>query len=347
MNYKLNDSGLIPEYINYKLGIYGNKITEQTITRLKQYQCSFQRYFIDNTLILSYVKANGSIVYNPLPEDYSIYDNYFSPENADNNLVLPSIYPVSFVDISTLPALCDIEIKDDDIKKISQAQSVLSGTTFNNTNLIEVTGLYDDQTINAIRNFQIQYNIGQNLVQSVGTKNIFPNYTRFWFSGKATGYEKSSQNVILDVDSTCISSSLIQIDNNYNYVFDNFKGMLYNEYIVSFLFFDYNKDLMDLSLNSDYNIFDGNYFAKGRLPVIPVSQTQIKYIIAIVKKYDNSNIVVDDILDCTIQIEKANNITTFEPNTINNNYLYFSGRLNIPTYNKLKAVYGLDEVLDI
>lgn len=347
MIYRIGDTGLIPEFINCILDVPGNKITEETVLRLQQFQCAFDQGFIDNTFELSYNRVNGSVEYNPLPPDYSIYDSYYHPGNTieTDNL---TIYPTDFIDIHTLPALCEIEITKESVGKIKQVQDCLTGSVYNNTNIIKPNGFYDEQTKTAIKNFQTQYGIGQPTVYTSGVKNIFPNYTKMWLSGKATGYEKSSQNVILTEDSTCISSYLIPIDNNFNYVFNNNAGIFEKPFIIKFLFYDANKDLMDLSSNTSYSIFAGDtYFSAGTLPAITMSSSQISYVQCVVKFSDGSVVSVNDILKCTIQIEKSETSTAFEPQVTNINYMYFSGRLNTVTYNKLKYIFGLTEVLDV
>lgn len=347
MTYRINDTGLVPEFINCRLGVSGNKITEETILRLKQFQCSFDQTFVDDTIALSYQVINGSIEYTPLPSGYDIYSAYYSPEN-NVGLENLNIHPTDFVDIYTLPALCETEITIESVGKIKQAQECLSGSVFNNTTVIKPNGFYDEQTKNAIRNFQEYYGIGQPTIFTTGLKNIFPNYTKMWLSGKATGFEKSSQTVVLTEDSTCISSYLIPIDNNYTYVFSNNPGIFEKSFIVKFLFYDVNKDLMDLSSNPSYSIFVGDtYFSSGSLPAITMSSGLIKYIQCVVRFSDGATVTVNDILRCTIQIERNESPTTFEPQVSNVNYMYFSGKLNTPTYNKLKYIYGVPEVLDV
>lgn len=343
MAYKIGDKGLVPEFINISLGLPGNTITEETVTRLKQFQCSFGQHYEDKTQELTYVLANGELTYQPLPVSWSIYDEYYSPENTSGLSNLPIIYPSGFVDLFTLPAICGIELDEQDMSKIMQAQTCLRDTEFNNTTEIKVNGIYDEATTAAIRNFQIRYNLGQPTVLITEGKNIFPNTLPFWFNGKATDYEPSSNTVVLTPDDYTISSNLVPINNDYDHVFNNNKSGE-KGYVLNFLFYDKNKALIDTSAYTGYGPYNTeSYFSSGTLLANPNSATKIAYIQCIVRFDDGSQITVNDILDCPIQIERGLTPTAFEPQTLNPYYHYYSGRLNIVTYNKLKAVYGIVE----
>ena len=342
MAYKIGDKGLVPEFINIKLGLPGNIITEETVTRLKQFQCSFGQHYEDKTQELTYIFANGELTYQPLPTGWSIYNEYYSPENPSGVSNLPIIFPTGFVDIFTLPSICGIELYEQDMAKIIQAQTCLKGTSFNNTAEIQINGIYDDTTINAIRNFQMYYSIGQPTMLITEGKNLFPNTLPFWYNGKATDYEPSSNTVVLTPDDYTISSNLIPINNDYNHVFSNNQSGV--GYILNFLFYDKTKTLLNTSAYPGYEMYNtDSYFSSGTLPANPNSTTKIAYVQCIVKFVNGDKITVNDILACPIQLERGLTPTSFEPQTLNPYYHYYSGRLNIVTYNKLKAVYGIVE----
>lgn len=210
--YKLGDTGLVVEFINSRLGIRSKVFTEETKTKLKQFQAAYRQYLkdetktkfsefwnnIDNLSDASSMNFN----YDPYAQIYYELDNPAKQDITHTTATEPvyEIYPNGVCDMWTLQALTEIDIETYDNGILEQVQRVLSKTEYTyNEDLdiketIDPTGIYDELTHKAIKKFQMGYNIGQEKIPIYEHKNLLSNIKEEW--GNFTYYYSLDGSVI-------------------------------------------------------------------------------------------------------------------------------------------------------
>ena len=260
MIYKKGDKGLVPQTINYRLGLHGDTYTEDTRTRVMQFQSTYN-YLPEDTSMKNIFK--GDIYVGP-ETPYTQYEQTFDPtsnndtriENypldSENNINL-RLFPNGVVDIQTMTALLDIDVEEFNERTLSQVQETLSVTEYSDNKALEPTGLYDIPTRNAIRKFQKKYMIGQQKYPIIEGKNILPNDSKSWKNQKyiyhseikewGNGYKydfispaEGNSGIVIETSNTCILSKFIPIEVNQPYYVSMY-GVTKEEYRVRILFF--------------------------------------------------------------------------------------------------------------
>lgn len=262
MIYKKGDKGLVPQFINYRLGLSGDTFTEDTRTRVLQFQASYRNLPVDTTIQDSIV--DGVFVDPPI-NPYRDYNNTFDPTDINKKYSYPmdsegniklELYPNGVVDTHTMIALSDIDMEIYNERVLTQTQKTLSMTEFSNYRVITPTGLYDSITKDAIRNFQKKYGIGQQRIPIIERKNIFPNLKESWknqsYSYTSTiedwieGSNTYQYNLLsapsgfttiqLNTDEYCILSDFIELSPNTEY-YISMDNSIKGDYFIRIFFF--------------------------------------------------------------------------------------------------------------
>ena len=122
MSYTIGDTSIVSEFINVVLGISGDTFTKDTESGVMKWQNSYGNVYTQE-------KMTGSV-----------------------NMAVNGI-----VDIYTLPAMCEIDLDTDNVSAIATAQYVLGVSS--DTGNLSVTGFMDDETRDAIKQYQISNNL--------------------------------------------------------------------------------------------------------------------------------------------------------------------------------------------
>ena len=113
---------MVVEFINSRLGVRSNVFTEETKTRLKQFQAAYRQYLKDNTeqqfydywqvISQSNADLNINFTYSPYDQIYYQLDNPAIQNINSSNPNEPEyeIYPNGICDEWTLQALTEIDI---------------------------------------------------------------------------------------------------------------------------------------------------------------------------------------------------------------------------------------------
>ena len=350
--FRLGDKGLVVEYLNYVLGVNSKEFTEETENNLKQFQCSFRQLYVDKEDEITYMydPASGEVTPNNL--SYNPYDEYYKPGDELENFPNTSlyIYPNGILDIYTLPALTGIEIPNFNTNKIKQVQKALSWTVYSNNNPLKLTGEYNQETCDSIRNFQKKYKLFQPFIPIVDQKNLLSNSSSFWSNNQV------KDDGSLEESNTVITSNFIALDFNYNYYIKSFT----KDYSVRVYFYtgpvDSNIELVYTYVNqatamveyknyTDFSMwYDGQFYSEGLIPFCNCSTTNKATKIRVSLYKNDNEIIPQDIEKIQIQLEKNDKATSYEPNSLNIYNTFYSGFLNIPTYNGIKKEFKLPEV---
>ncbi len=326
MKLKLNDTGLLVEFLNYKLGISESYVTEVTLQRLKQFQCAYRQTYID------YDSQNiASPNYNP-------YSYYYQPGDDINNFDENAqyLFPNGELDIYTLSALLNIDIENTNTHKIAQIQNCLSKSKYY-MGVIAQSGVYDDITITAIRNFQQTNNIYQPYISITENKNLLSNIPSF-YTITASQY-------------SCISGLIPISPNNVYYI----KSHTTNKVMISY-YYSLEQEINSTTIDSWFSSSIAaelkslmSPVIQGKIPaqVTNNSTNTIKYIKVTIINSTSASIaqnVNEFVGKSQIQLELNDAPTSYEPYSYNIYNTFCSGKLNIPTYNALKREFNLEEV---
>lgn len=351
--FRLGDKGLTVEYINYLLGVNSKEFTEETETLLKQFQASYRQIFTDreDEVTYTYDPQSGEVTPNNI--SYDPYSEYYKPGDSLEDFPNTKLYifPNGVLDIYTLPALVDIEIPNFNTRKILQVQEALSWTKYTNSQPLKLSGMYDTETCEAITNFQRAHGLYQPYIPIVDNKNLLPNLESFWNNSSVD----ESTGELVD-STTIITSNFIALDfNNNNYIkcfTENYSIRIYfyngpvgGNISSQGTYLSQNIANTDFRNYDDFSIwYDGLFHDEGLIPycdcVTVNKATKIR-----VSVYNNGNPIDKSIIEkIQIQLEQNNEPTRYEPNSLNENNIFYSGYLNIPTYNAIKREFKLKEV---